>query len=89
MNIPPNYLCPTVPNRLNYICWIKDVIDSVKNFPNDIIGIDVGVGACAIYPLLGHTAYNWKFIGNGVDIHMYEYICLENSNINCLLHILY
>ena len=59
-----NYLCPTVPNRLNYICWVKDLLDSLVNLPGTVTGVDIGVGASAIYPLLGHTQYGWHFIGN-------------------------
>ena len=29
--------------------------------------IDVGTGATCVYPLLGHSAYNWKFLGTDID----------------------
>ena len=32
-----------------------------------IRGLDVGVGAACIYPLLGHAEYGWSFVGSDVD----------------------
>ncbi|KAF9920060.1 Methyltransferase-like protein 16 [Linnemannia zychae] len=39
LDIPLDSLCPPIPNRLNYICWIEDLLDgeSIK----EIHGIDI------------------------------------------------
>ena len=66
--MPKGYLCPPVPNRLNYVCWLKQLLtkereidtslvqigDDDENFeiPNHARGIDIGTGASCIYPLL-------------------------------------
>ena len=68
--IPDGQLCPTVPNRSNYIHWIEDLLSSdiiPKNNNNgDIVrGFDIGTGANCIYPLLGASLLGWTFVGSG------------------------
>ncbi|KAF8630961.1 hypothetical protein AX17_005317 [Amanita inopinata Kibby_2008] len=64
--LPDERLCPPVPNRLNYILWLQDIIRAHKNYidspDSDINGIDIGTGASAIYPLLGcRLEGKWRF----------------------------
>ena len=121
-DIPDGNLIPTITSRLNYICWIKKLLDDFiylenkkltkdknKNFPknkkkinyqqkflnnffglnfrnnNDdikfsletelenldekiiISGLDIGVGANCIYPLLGYGMYKWHFKGTDIN----------------------
>ncbi len=43
--IPSGHLVPTVPQRLNYIHFVEDLLSNEKgDFPkgNDVIGIDIG-----------------------------------------------
>lgn len=67
--IPDGQLCPTVPNRLNYIHWIEDLLSdtiSKNNKNGDIVrGFDIGTGANCIYPLLGASLLGWSFVGSG------------------------
>lgn len=68
--IPDGQLCPTVPNRSNYIHWIEDLLLSdiiPKNTSNgDVVrGFDIGTGANCIYPLLGASLLGWSFVGSG------------------------
>ncbi|KAJ8453876.1 hypothetical protein ONZ51_g13354 [Trametes cubensis] len=73
VTLPPGRLCPPVPNRLNYILWLEDVMEVVSlalgEPPNrSIRGLDVGTGASAIYPLLGcRTHANWSFTATELD----------------------
>ncbi|KAI0752971.1 hypothetical protein C8Q80DRAFT_487656 [Daedaleopsis nitida] len=74
MILPPGRLCPPVPNRLNYILWLEDVLDAsslafLKGDAARIIrGLDIGTGASAIYPLLGcRTNPDWVFTATEID----------------------
>lgn len=68
--IPDGHLVPPVPNRLNYILWLRDLIALSSPPPrktaDTITGLDVGCGASLIYPLLGSKLFGWKFLG--VDV---------------------
>lgn len=70
--IPDGQLCPTVPNRSNYIHWIEDLLSSdiitnthAKGDGEVVRGFDIGTGANCIYPLLGATLLGWRFVGSG------------------------
>ncbi|KLO08027.1 hypothetical protein SCHPADRAFT_624344 [Schizopora paradoxa] len=72
LSVPAGRLCPAVPNRLNYILWIQDLIQASVRYdelrPERTIGIDIGIGASAIYPLLAcKLEPNWEFIGTEID----------------------
>lgn len=68
--IPDGQLCPTVPNRLNYIHWIEDLLASElipKQHNGDRVrGFDIGTGANCIYPLLGAALHRWHFVGTDI-----------------------
>ncbi|KAL8228377.1 hypothetical protein R6Q57_015961 [Mikania cordata] len=69
--IPDGQLCPTVPNRSNYIHWIEDLLSSdiIPDYHRDdntIKGFDIGTGANCIYPLLGASLLGWSFVGTDV-----------------------
>lgn len=70
-DIPTGYLCPPIPGRADYIHHIADLLASCNNqhIPtgDKIKGLDIGVGANCIYPLLGTTTYGWSFIGADID----------------------
>ncbi|KAK1590305.1 uncharacterized protein LY79DRAFT_554953 [Colletotrichum navitas] len=62
-------LCPPVPNRHNYILWLKGLLDSTTYDDPDrkIVGLDIGTGASCIYPLLGCTQRPWSFFATDID----------------------
>ncbi|WCJ39712.1 Ribosomal RNA large subunit methyltransferase F [Euphorbia peplus] len=69
--IPDGQLCPTVPNRSNYIHWIEDLLSSnvipeKKGHGKIVRGFDIGTGANCIYPLLGASLLGWSFVGSDV-----------------------
>ncbi|HWR93577.1 MAG TPA: 23S rRNA (adenine(1618)-N(6))-methyltransferase RlmF [Flavobacterium sp.] len=76
--IPENYLCPPIPGRADYIHYIADLLASTNNgeIPtgNNIQGLDIGIGANCIYPIIGNSLYNWSFVGTDID---------ENALQNC------
>lgn len=61
-SLPEGRLCPPVPNRCNYVAWLKQLLLSNStdlyrfcNTGSDLLqyrGIDIGTGVSAIYPLL-------------------------------------
>jgi 23S rRNA (adenine1618-N6)-methyltransferase len=65
-NIPEGYLCPPIPGRADYIHTIKDLLFE-SGFENDIKGLDIGIGANCIYPILGAQIYGWRMVGCDID----------------------
>lgn len=70
-DIPEDYLCPPIPGRADYIHHIADLLGSLNSgiIPKGvkIKILDIGVGANCIYPLLGHKAFGWSFVGTDID----------------------
>ncbi|KAK4163375.1 hypothetical protein QBC43DRAFT_345276 [Cladorrhinum sp. PSN259] len=71
IELPNDRLCPPVPNRHNYILWLKDLLESTSYSPPDsqpVCGLDVGTGASCIYPLLGTVQRSsWHFVATDID----------------------
>ena len=70
-DLPRNQLCPPVSNRSNYIHWVEDLLelsrpDGVDKTGASVRGLDVGVGANCVFPLLGALINGWSFVG--IDI---------------------
>ncbi|HMI06283.1 MAG TPA: 23S rRNA (adenine(1618)-N(6))-methyltransferase RlmF [Flavobacterium sp.] len=70
-DIPDGRLCPPVPGRADYIHYIADVLasknDGIIPEGESVCGLDIGIGANAIYPIIGNSAYGWSFVGTDVD----------------------
>ena len=70
-DIPPNYLCPPIPGRADYIHHIAELLQDSNNrivpLGNKIKCLDIGVGANCIYPILGFKEYGWSFVGSDID----------------------
>lgn len=69
--LPEGYLCPPVPGRADYLHHLADLLAESNGgtAPRgaSVRVLDVGVGAGAIYPLLGHGEYGWSFVGSDID----------------------
>lgn len=65
-DFPDDNLCPPIPGRVDYIHHLADLLKA-SNINDNATIIDVGVGANCIYPLLGNSVYNWKFLGTDID----------------------
>ena len=81
--LPSDRLCPPIPSRFEYLCWIKHLLalhvssstDSSAEAPHSasstaakaITGLDVGTGCSCVYPLLGASAFGWHFVASDVD----------------------
>ena len=70
-DIPKDYLCPPIPGRADYVHYIADVLAESNNgiipLGENIIGLDIGIGANCIYPIIGYKAYQWNFVGTDID----------------------
>ena len=77
-DIPKNYLCPPIPGRADYIHYLADLLASSNNgiIPEGetVQGLDIGIGANCIYPIIGNASYGWSFVGTDID---------ENAIQNC------
>lgn len=83
--IPKGYLCPPIPGRADYIHHIADLLASSNNgkIPKGkaIKGLDVGVGANCIYPIIGVSVYGWQFLGSDIEKNSIESVLnIINSN---------
>ena len=81
---PDENLCPPIPGRADYIHHIADLLYE-NNFGLIPIGdkitcFDIGTGASCIYPIIGVTEYNWKFIGSDIDQRSID---SANNIVNC------
>lgn len=69
-------ICPTIPNRADYIHYMADVLmgSNFGNLPNGekITCLDIGTGATCIYPIIGITEYNWNFIASDINAESLE-----------------
>jgi 23S rRNA (adenine1618-N6)-methyltransferase len=70
-DLPPGCLCPPIPGRADYLHHLADLLATCNGgvIPTGtgIRVLDVGVGASAIYPIIGHREYGWHFVGADID----------------------
>ena len=69
-------LCPPIPGRADYLHRMADLL-AESNFGvipagDKITCLDIGIGATCIYPVIGVTEYQWKFIGTDIDLKSIE-----------------
>lgn len=79
--IPDKNLCPPIPSRADYIHHLADLLGN----ETEINGIDIGVGANCIYPILGTSIYNWNFLGVDIadnSLHSAQNIVNKNKNLS-------
>ena len=78
---PDGHLCPPIPNRVDYIHHVADLLKPYM-FKDNIKILDVGTGATCIYPLLGHSEYKWHFVATDIDeksLHNAQEIIKKNN----------
>ncbi|SKA63511.1 23S rRNA (adenine(1618)-N(6))-methyltransferase RlmF [Enterovibrio nigricans] len=70
-DIPEGYLCPPIPGRADYLHYLADLLAETGNnkIPTgkQIKGLDIGMGANCVYPMVGHRVYGWQFVGADID----------------------
>ncbi len=77
--IPEGYLCPPIPSRADYVHHIHTILQEEK-LHGAIKGLDIGVGANCIYPILASKIYHWKMVGS--DINKMA-VSAAIANVNC------
>ena len=87
-DIPEGYLCPPIPGRADYIHNIADLlaITNEGEIPTgkNVRGLDIGVGANCVYPIIGHREYKWNFVGSDIDVQalkMASFIANNNPSL--------
>ncbi|APO86604.1 23S rRNA (adenine(1618)-N(6))-methyltransferase RlmF [Marivivens sp. JLT3646] len=85
-DIPPAFLCPPIPGRVDYIHYLADLLaeSNGRKIPRgpDIKALDIGTGASLVYPLTGQHEYGWEFTGVDIDpisIKSAREICQRNG----------
>lgn len=79
--------------RYNYVHWIQSLLDTTSDSYTDrydpareVLGLDIGVGASCIYPLLACAASpKWRMAGTDIDQHSLDY-ARRNVEANQLGH---
>jgi 23S rRNA (adenine1618-N6)-methyltransferase len=70
-SIPEGYLCPPIPGRADYLHYIADILAEFHGgkVPTGakIKGLDIGIGANCIYPIVGNSVYGWSFVGSDIE----------------------
>jgi len=69
-DIPDTNLCPPIPGRADYIHYLADLLaENQKEVPKGfkVKGLDIGVGANLVYPLIAHQSYGWKMVGSDIN----------------------
>ncbi|WP_026915298.1 23S rRNA (adenine(1618)-N(6))-methyltransferase RlmF [Christiangramia portivictoriae] len=70
-DIPKGFLCPPIPGRMDYLLHLKDFLDQ-KIGKKRYAGIDIGVGASCIYPILAAKHMGWNMIGSDIEMRSIE-----------------
>lgn len=70
-DLPEGCLCPPIPGRADYLHHLADLLAEAHGgtIPRGpaVRVLDIGVGASAVYPLVGHREYGWSFVGSDID----------------------
>ena len=84
-DFPEENLVPPIPGRADYLHYMADLLVQTNfgEMPtgDKITGLDIGVGANCIYPIIGVSEYGWNFIGSDIDAKSIESATnIVNSN---------
>ena len=69
-DVPPGYLCPSIPGRSDYLHHLADLLgsgDAPVPPRQPVVVLDIGTGANCIYPIIGAREYGWRFVGTESD----------------------
>nr|WP_315033507.1 23S rRNA (adenine(1618)-N(6))-methyltransferase RlmF [uncultured Chryseobacterium sp.] len=92
-DIPNTNLCPPIPGRADYIHYIADLLaEQQDKIPTgaSVKGLDVGVGANLVYPLIAHKSYGWKMLGTDINedsLRNAQHILDQNPDLLSSIHL--
>ncbi len=81
IKIPIDHLIPRVPQRLNYVLWIEDLLDR----PETAYGIDIGCGSSCVFGLLAcGLNKNWQMLTSDISSENIDYASknISSNNLN-------
>lgn len=94
-DIPETNLCPPIPGRADYVHYIADLLAEEKGeIPtgDSVKGLDVGVGANLVYPLIAHKSYGWKMLGTDINedsLKNARHILAQNPDLSSAVQLQY
>lgn len=74
-DIPDSNLCPPIPGRADYVHYLADLLaESHHEIPKGSVvkGLDIGIGANLVYPLIANKSYGWKMVGTDINKDSFE-----------------
>lgn len=84
VHIPSDRLIPAIPQRLNYILWLEDILNNCFDDLKQLNLIDCGTGASCVFPLISvKMNKNWHFLATELDDYSLE-IAKKNCEANQL-----
>ena len=67
------HLTPAVPGRCDHLLYLTDFLKSKKiNTKENVLILDIGTGANCIYPILGYSLFNWRFVASESNVKSYD-----------------
>lgn len=72
LQIPQDRLCPPVPNRMNYVLWIQDIVKASESFRAEVAvrnirGIDMSV-ISFLSNLLSDHKFKWYRCNGNIPV---------------------
>ncbi|WP_312768372.1 23S rRNA (adenine(1618)-N(6))-methyltransferase RlmF [Epilithonimonas sp.] len=92
-DIPEGNLCPPIPGRADYVHYLADLLagDNGKiPTKTSVKGLDIGVGANLVYPLIANHSYGWEMLGTDINPNSLENaqnILNQNPNLCSVIHL--
>lgn len=74
-DLPAQHLCPPIPGRADYVHYLADLLtESFGKLPfgEQCHGLDIGVGASMIFPIIAQRVYGWQMLGSDINISSLE-----------------
>ena len=79
IEIPIDHLIPRIPQRLNYVLWIEDLLERTES----AYGIDIGCGSSCVFSLLAcGLNKNWQMLTSDMSSENIDFASKNISSNN-------